>query len=271
MNNQHHENTPIPVFSFEPDDLTMIDPLFDDADALGANIQPTPINPSKIVPVDSVSIQATFWNPDHICYESLKKLATRPDHRFVTQNDGIPISRMESNVSVVSDGTSGDESPEYTHSFRQSQVELWNQRYIELLDFYKEHNHCRVPLRYERNPNLSHWVKRQRYQYRMKKEGQHSTLNNKREAALESLGFVWDSHAEAWTERWNELKDFRDVYGHCNVPKTYTFNRQLAIWVKSQRRHYRLHEQGKKTPMTRERIIKLLQLGFDFHPRSRST
>ena len=180
-----------------------------------------------------------------------------------------PYSRCESTASIVSDSYSGDEALDSSNSFRLSQVELWNQRYEELVAFYAEHKHCLVPLRYEKNPSLSHWIKRQRYQYRVKQEGQHSTLNDERQAALEKLGFVWDSHAAAWSERWHELQEYRDVHGHCNVPKTYMANRQLAIWVKSQRRHYRLFEQGRKSTMTKERIMKLLHLGFDFHPRSR--
>ena len=49
---------------------------------------------------------------------------------------------------------------------------------------------------------------------------------------LEQLGFVWDSHASGWEERLKELKDFKDMHGHCRVPKTYAENPQLAIWVK---------------------------------------
>jgi hypothetical protein len=49
---------------------------------------------------------------------------------------------------------------------------------------------------------------------------------------LERLGFVWDSHALGWEERWYELKEFKQKYGHCSVPKNYAANLQLAVWVK---------------------------------------
>ena len=77
-----------------------------------------------------------------------------------------------------------------------------------------------------------HWVKRQRYQYKLKKEGKHSNMTNEREEALNRLGFVWDSHAVFWEERFNELKAFRDTHGHCNVPTKLPDNPQLAIWGK---------------------------------------
>lgn len=75
-------------------------------------------------------------------------------------------------------------------------------------------------------------VKRQRYQYRAKQERRHSTLTKERQELLEKLGFVWDSHASGWDERWKELRDFKLKHGHCRVPKTYSTNQQLAIWVK---------------------------------------
>ena len=75
-------------------------------------------------------------------------------------------------------------------------------------------------------------MKRQRHQYRAKKERKHSTLTQERQKLLEQLGFVWDSHASGWEERLKELEDFKEKHGHCRVPKTYAENPQLAIWVK---------------------------------------
>ena len=75
-------------------------------------------------------------------------------------------------------------------------------------------------------------MKRQRYQYRAKQANRHSTLTDDRQELLERLGFVWDSHALGWEERWNELREFKQKYGHCRVPKNYSANQQLAIWVK---------------------------------------
>ena len=75
-------------------------------------------------------------------------------------------------------------------------------------------------------------MKRQRYQYRAKQANRHSTLTDDRQELLERLGFVWDSHALGWEERWNELREFKQKYGHCRVPKNYSSNPQLAVWVK---------------------------------------
>jgi hypothetical protein len=151
--------------------------------------------------------------------------------------------------------------------FRSNQLEQWSQRYQELIEFKDEFKHCLVPLSWPRNPSLAHWVKRQRHQYRAKNEGKHSTMTPDRQAALESLGFVWDSHAAGWEMRWKELSEFREIYGHCKVPKKYPKNPQLAVWVKCQRRQFKLFCQGTESNITRVRIEKLLALGFVFSPR----
>jgi hypothetical protein len=55
----------------------------------------------------------------------------------------------------------------------------------------------------------------------------------------------------------SELADYRKIHGHCNVPKGYSENTQLAAWVSTQRQHYKLFREGKKSPMTLLRIEEL--------------
>ncbi len=114
-------------------------------------------------------------------------------------------------------------------------------------------------------------MKRQRYQYKLKQEARHSTLTDEREAALEKLGFVWNSHCAAWMERWNELAEYRRMSGHSNVPANTSEKRQLSIWVKCQRRQYRVYKRGGRTnSMTPERIVRLESLDFAWNPRGLS-
>jgi hypothetical protein len=81
--------------------------------------------------------------------------------------------------------------------------------------------------------------------------------------ALESLGFEWDCYGAAWGERLSELADYRKIHGHCKVPQRYSENIKLGAWVKKQRSNYRLHVEGKKSPMTLSRIQELERLGFE--------
>ena len=66
---------------------------------------------------------------------------------------------------------------------------------------------------------------------------------------VERLGSTWD-------ERYGELKAFWELYGHCNVPKRWSENRKLTIWVKSQRVLRR------KGQLSKVRIQRLEDMGF---------
>ena len=146
--------------------------------------------------------------------------------------------------------------------FRSYQADQWYLKFGELKEFKRAFGHCQVPHSFQQNPTLARWAKRQRYQYKLLQEGKASTMTEERVAALEDLGFVWDSHSSLWFERLGELKHFRQVNGHCNVPSSYPANPKLAIWVKCQRRQYKLLKTGQPSNMTLERANMLDQLGF---------
>jgi hypothetical protein len=159
---------------------------------------------------------------------------------------------------------------EEARRFRPYQAELWTVKFAELLEFKQQKGHCCVPYTYGENPALARWVKRQRYQYKLKIEGKQSTMTDERVAALEEHGFIWDSHGAAWQERWNELAEYQELYGNCNVPSNYASNPQLATWIKCQRRQYKLYFEGKANTTTPERIAELESLGFEWELRKSS-
>jgi hypothetical protein len=153
------------------------------------------------------------------------------------------------------------------YRFRSYQSEIWTERLQDLCDFRARFGHCLVPHNWAGNVPLAQWVKRQRYQYKLKEEGRHSTLSDARKAILDGMGFVWDSHRAAWEERWLELLDFQKKHGHANVPSKFSENPQLSVWVKCQRRQYKLFVKGEKSTMTAERVSKMDTLGFVWSPR----
>jgi hypothetical protein len=154
------------------------------------------------------------------------------------------------------------------HRFRNYQSEQWHDRFQDLLLFQKKYGHCDVPYTWKENQPLAQWVKRQRYQYRLKQMGTHSTMTDKRFDALRNLMFCWDYHGALWEKRLDELCEYKKAYGHCNVPGNYSGNRQLAIWVKRQRRQFKLIRMGDKTSnMTVARMAKMELLGFMWDSR----
>jgi hypothetical protein len=105
----------------------------------------------------------------------------------------------------------------------------WEDRLSELADYRRIHGHCNVPYKYRENPKLGMWITKQRYQYRLHREGKTSSMTTLRIQELESLGFEWDSYGAAWwNDRLSELADYRKIQGHCNVPQKYSENSKLA-------------------------------------------
>jgi len=151
--------------------------------------------------------------------------------------------------------------------FRSHQAESWMEKYEELLDYRLSNGNCLVPNQYPANPSLAEWVKRQRYQYKLKGMGKHSSMSDDRVIALEKLGFVWNSHDAVWEERLKELKQYRNIFGNTNVPSKYEANPQLAIWIKRQRRQYKFLTEGKPSTMTPYRVEKLREINFSWSGR----
>ena len=206
-----------------------------------------------------------------------------------TNNDQVTAGRGGSSAERQASSTIS--SPQ---RFRSYQNEQWNKKFQELCDYRRQYGNCNVPSSFDRG--LSKWVKRQRYQYKLKHKqvgtvssssstsrstGENtdaastgsttttstSTLTDERQHALEGIGFVWHSHESAWEERYEELRDFYNTNGHCNVPTNYPENTALPLWLQSQRRQYRLFAKGERSFMTEERIAKLSSIGFIFTPR----
>lgn len=142
----------------------------------------------------------------------------------------------------------------------------WKQRFQELLEFRKQNGHVNVPYDFPPNPPLAQWVKRQRHQYRLLKEGRHSNLTPNRLEQLQSIDYCWDSRQAHWLDRFYELQEFQTKQGHIRVSKRNPKDRPLAVWLKRQRHQGRLFLQGKTdgSNMTQGRLQKLVDLGVKF-------
>lgn len=68
--------------------------------------------------------------------------------------------------------------------------------------------------------------------------------------------------AGQWSEKFEELCEYRQKMGHCLVPHTYGENLPLARWVKRQRYQFKLMVEGKQSTMTEDRVKDLEDIGF---------
>lgn len=216
-----------------------------DSTSLEDPLRPVPINMEGIRVVEQVPL-----NPELLFGDFSSFLRPLTDMQL---EPVLSLDPMQVSVS-----TENSPTPE-PHSYQSDQ---WNERYLELVQYKSSFGHCNVPYHWPVNRPLSQWVKRQRHQCKLKKEGKHSNLPDVRERMLNDLNFVWDARASNWEERMEELRRFCSEHGHCKVTKTNRKCRPLAVWLKRQRHHCRLYLSGdRSTGMSAERISMLVDLG----------
>jgi Helicase associated domain len=156
--------------------------------------------------------------------------------------DGGSISEESSgNSANMSPSSAEEKKPKRRKTrgrrFRAFQAGQWAEKFAELCEYQRKFGHCLVSHTYVENLALSRWVRRQRYQYKLRQESNpNSTMTLERIEALENIGFVWDSQGSSWMERLQELKAFKAAFYHCNVPSGYRENKCLATWIKGQRK-----------------------------------
>ena len=131
----------------------------------------------------------------------------------------------------------------------------WEEMSDQLVAFKREHGHCNVPAKYERDPQLGAWVTHQRV---LKRRGK---LSHERFARLDALGFNWDPYGSAWEEIFDQLVAYKAKHGDCNVPRGYGPDPQLGTWVQNQRQ---IRRKGK---LSQQQFDRLDALGFIWDPR----
>jgi hypothetical protein len=144
----------------------------------------------------------------------------------------------------------------------------WRDQFRQLCDFKVQFGHCLVPQLYATNPKLGIWVSTQRWRYRNKTEEESTSVTAERIRGLNGIGFDWGTsktdRASIWSERYQELREFKELFGHCNVPQHYPANAKLGNWISKQRFENRKNTEGRRSPMTAERIQALDGIGFDW-------
>ncbi len=66
-----------------------------------------------------------------------------------------------------------------------------------------------------------------------------------------------------WHKHIKDLIDFKEMFGHCNVPFQYNENKSLGYWVHNMRQVYKKWLKGEPCSLTQSRIESLLELGFN--------
>ena len=185
----------------------------------------------------------------------------RTEYRYL--NMGKPSQMTDERIEKLKDiGFEWSLRPEVSR-----QRVPWEQRFAELKQYKDIHKHCNVPARWKGNPQLGLGLVQQRREYRYLKEGKPSQMTDERIRTLESIGFRWSLRPELnrrhvpWEQRFAELKQYKQMHKHCNVPRIWKENPQLGNWVNKQRTMYRYLKQGKSSL---DRIRMLESIGFEW-------
>ena len=141
---------------------------------------------------------------------------------------------------------------------------LWNERYNQLIDYKEKNGDCNVSTHDEANKQLGSWVMNQRTRYKKNK------LSPEQIKFLKEIGFEWEVSSpkysarrkevddQRWNERYNQLIDYKDKNGHCNISTYGKTNVKLGRWVDHQRTAY------KKGKLSSEQIESMNGIGFEW-------
>lgn len=132
-------------------------------------------------------------------------------------------------------------------------IAAWEHMLSKLYEFKEKHGHFNVQRGDLKNKRLITWMGTQRSDY---KDGK---LHPERQAKLEKIGFEWNANEGAWEKMYNALLQFRQEFGHCNVPPKYR-EKELRSWVIHQRAAY------KSRKLDDRRIGRLEGIGFVLDP-----
>ncbi|MDC0860772.1 Helicase associated domain protein, partial [Planktomarina temperata] len=108
-------------------------------------------------------------------------------------------------------------------------AEAWEEGFNNLLQFKEVEGHCKVPGMFKLNGfKLGIWANNNR--------ANRDSMSAERKQRLDDIGFIWDYLTEAWEEGFSKLIQFKEVEGHCKVPKRFKLDRyKLGQWVAEQR------------------------------------
>ncbi len=215
---------------------------------------------------------------------TIPKNTTNPDHALLStwiQTQKIEIRKLQQTGSSKLTAAQVQKLHDVGLKFTAKRPYYsWDERLEQLKQFKAAKGHARVPVNH---PDLGSWVHDQRRQYKLYIQSDPRTkMTREKLQKMIDVGFVFEvakksqpydsrSNAKTWEDRFEELKDFKETFGHTIVPQHYP---NLGWWVNTQRKERKKLKAGKKTSLTIERCLKLTEIGFVFdasHKRTSST
>jgi hypothetical protein len=130
---------------------------------------------------------------------------------------------------------------------------------------------------YKHNPALGKWVSKQRDFYREMHTGKSNRMTKEKIAKLLGIGFRFyigkGKALRTWEIYYNALVQFKEKYGHTNIPLGHKDDPNLGRWAYQQRLNFANHfVLGRSiTAKVRQRLDQLKTIGFNFHVDKKDT
>jgi len=149
----------------------------------------------------------------------------------------------------------------WNHNRKDRKDDAWNLQFEALMEYKRENGHCNVPTTRANATKLGKWVGKQREEYKKWEKKKQSQLSQYRIDKLNGAGFQWSltRKSVSWEQRFEALKRFKEEHGHCVVPSGHD---DFDSWPSYQRSEYKNWKEGKKSKLTKEKIDKLIEIGF---------
>ena len=210
-----------------------------------------------------MSAQFDAWNtpPTPSVHE---EIYTHEEEVISDVYDSVPRDPYRSRV--PDEETFNAPSSESASSFDD---DSWDYYFQQLQSFRDEHGHCFVKNSPDKaQKELLRWVNHQRRRFRavMKRLRDNEMVDPfdlQKLEKLDRLGFVFNVHEYKFEQNLAKLSEFYAMYGHSNVPPSYTGDPTLYSFVSRQRYLYKERMfRGIGNSLCDERIDKLSKLDF---------
>lgn len=150
----------------------------------------------------------------------------------------------------------------WNHNRTDRKDDAWNLQFEALMEYKRENGHCNVPTTRTGATKLGKWVGKQREEYKKWEMKKQSQLSQYRIDKLIEAGFQWSlmtNKTVSWEERFEALKRFKEENGHCVIPRGHV---DFGSWPNYQRNQYKNWKEWKSSKLTKEKVDKLMEIGF---------
>lgn len=157
---------------------------------------------------------------------------------------------------------------------KKTNLERWDANVDKSKAFRDKFGHCKIPTSFKEDKSLGIWVQETRRNFKLAKQGKspRCRLTEAQIEELDAIGFHWgwtpdptqSAESDAsWEANFSQLKEYRESNGNFDVPIDGDLAK-LGTWVRAQRHQKYFYDSKKKTFITKDRIAKLSDIGFNW-------